>query len=225
MLSRIRTAASDARRRIENAAVLAVNSGLLYDLHPAGVIATAKLLAAGKSGPSTIYRIHGANTPNKVALTHRHRAITFSQLDRECDRVANGLKRRKLAGQSVLLMAKNRPECLTMATGASRTGSALVTISWRSTVAELVYLANHCGAKAFVFEDSLAELVAKARPELTHVAKDCFFPSRKMSPEVREIAPASALHSVDLPAPFSPTSPWISPCLMSKSTPLIAFDP
>ena len=175
VFDRLRAAASDARRRIGNAAALAVNSGLVYDLHPRGVIATAKLLAAGKSGPSTIYRIHGANTPDKVALVHRDRSLTFSELDRACDRVANGLKRRKLAGQGVLLMAKNRPECLTLATGASRTGSALVTISWRSTVAELVYLANHCGAKAFVFEDSLAELVAKARPELTHVGKDAFF--------------------------------------------------
>jgi fatty-acyl-CoA synthase len=175
VLAKIRTAAADAGRRIGNAAALAVNSGLLYDLHPAGMIATAKLLAAGKSGPSTIYRIHGANTPNKVALVHRDRKLTFFELDRECDRIANGLKRRKLAGQSVLLMAKNRPECLSMATGASRTGSALVTISWRSTVGELVYLANHCGAKAFVFEDSLAETVAKARAELVHVAKDGFF--------------------------------------------------
>ena len=175
LLGRIRTAASDARRRIGNAATLAVNSGLLYDLHPRGVLATAKLLAAGKSGPSTIYRIHGANTPDKVALIHRDRRLTFAELDRACDQIANGLKRRKLAGQSVLLMAKNRPECLTMATGASRTGSAIVTISWRSTAAELAYLANHCGAKAFVFEDSLADLVAKARPQLTTIAPDCFF--------------------------------------------------
>ncbi|MEO7097593.1 MAG: AMP-binding protein, partial [Polyangiales bacterium] len=175
VLGRIRTAAGDVRRRLGNAATLAVNSGLLYDLHPAGLLATAKLLAAGKSGPSTIYRIHGANTPDKVALVHRHRSITFAELDRACDQIANGLKRRKLAGQSVLLMAKNRPECLTLTTGSSRTGSALVTISWRSTVAELVYLANHCGAKAFVFEDSLADLVAKARPDLPNIAADCFF--------------------------------------------------
>ncbi len=172
---RLRDGALDVARRLENAAALAVNSGLIYDLHPAGVITAAKNLAAGKAGPSLLYRIHGANTPNKPALIHRAKTLSFGELDRECDRIANGLRRRGLAGKSVLVMMKNRPECLTLGTGASRVGSAIVTISWRSTPSELVYLANHCGAAALVFDESIAGTVEKAMAELPNVTKENFF--------------------------------------------------
>src|SRR5262249_4020223 len=37
--------------------------------------------------------------------------------------------------------------------------------------------------------------------------------------------PATTRISVDLPAPFSPTSPWISPARQSKSTPASACTP
>jgi len=159
-------AAQSAKDRLATATRVAVNSGLLWDLHPRGLATAARLLAAGKSGPSTIYRIHGANTPDKPALRYRDAVFTFGELDRSCDRLAAGLRRRGLAGKTILAMTKNRPEALILGTGASRVGSPLVTISWRSTPAELAYLANHCGASAIVFEDTLASVIEKARPEL-----------------------------------------------------------
>jgi len=42
-------------------------------------------------------------------------------------------------------------------------------------------------------------------------SKSTGLPSTKYSPEVRRMAPAIALHKVDLPAPFSPTSACTSP--------------
>ena len=170
-----RTALADARDRVGNVAAVALQSGLLWDLHPAGIVAAARLLAAGKSGPSTIYRIHGANTPDKPALIHHETTYTFGELDRTCDRIAAGLRRRGLAGKNVLVMMKNRPEFLTLGTGASRAGSAVVTVSWRSTPAELVYLANHCRASAIVFDESLQPTIDRARKDLATIAPDAFF--------------------------------------------------
>ena len=60
-------------------------------------------------------------------------------------------------------MMKNRPEFLEIQGGAGRIGAAGVSISWRSTAAELVYLANHCGAKAIVFEADLWHTVQQAK--------------------------------------------------------------
>jgi len=183
---RARQAATSVASRIENATALAVQSGLLWTFRPKGAATAARLLARGRSGPSTIYRIHGANTPQKVALVfdpasregranapfERH---TYGELDALCDRVASGLRRRKLAGESVLVMMKNRPEYLVLGTGASRAGASQVTISWRSTPAELAYLANHCGAKALVFDQAVAATVEKALPELSGIPRENFF--------------------------------------------------
>ena len=44
------------------------------------------------------------------------------------------------------------------------------------------------------------------------------FPRHRISPLVRAIAPDRSLIKVDLPAPFSPTTAWTSPCMTSRST-------
>src|SRR5665213_3983969 len=43
-------------------------------------------------------------------------------------------------------------------------------------------------------------------------------PLKRISPDVSLKTPANTLVRVDLPAPFSPSSAWISPGLRSKST-------
>ncbi len=182
---RIRGAVASAFGRFETAAALGVKSGFVWELRPQGALTAARLLARGKSGPSAIYRIHGANTPDKTAVVHRSsapagsggdlRALGYREMDELCDRVAAGLRRRGLAGSSVLVMMKNRPEYLILGTGASRASAAQVTISWRSTPAELAYLASHSGAKAIVFDAAVAPTIERARPELQGIADDRFF--------------------------------------------------
>jgi fatty-acyl-CoA synthase len=154
-------------QRIETAVGLAVQSGLLWELRPPGIAMAARQLSKGRSGPSALFRIHGANSPDKPAIVFRPargagRTWTYGELDRTCDRVAAGFVARGLAGSSVLVMMKNRPEYLVIGTAASRAGAAQVTISWRSTPAELAYLAGHCGAKAIVFDAAVATTVEKA---------------------------------------------------------------
>ena len=58
---------------------------------------------------------------------------------------------------------------------------------------------------------------AAALRAATSARPDC--PRSVIVPEVSVTTPAMTLVSVDLPAPFSPTSAWISPRRSSKSTP------
>jgi fatty-acyl-CoA synthase len=161
-----RASARSAASRVENAVALALKSGLLWELRPKGVLTAVKALARGRSGPSTIFRVHGANSPDKTAMVFHERRFSFGELDTWCDEIGAGLRHRGLSGQTVLVMMKNRPEYLILSTGGSRVGAATVTVSWRSTPAELVYLASHCGAKMVVFEESLAPVIERARAEL-----------------------------------------------------------
>jgi fatty-acyl-CoA synthase len=87
------------------------------------------------------------------------------------NRVAAGLKRRGLRrGESVVLMMRNRPEFLEVQGGAGRFGAAAVSVSWRSTASELVYLAQHCGAKAILFEADLWPTVEQAAKSLPSIS-------------------------------------------------------
>lgn len=166
--------------RVETAAALALQSGMAWDLGRDGLLMAARQLGRGKSGPSALYRIHGANSPGKLGLVFdsargEHVRLGYGELDDQCDRIAAGLRRRGLAGGSVLVMMKNRPEYLVLGAGASRAGTAVVTISWRSTAAELAYLAENSGARAIVFDSALAATVEKARPDLKGLAADAMF--------------------------------------------------
>src|SRR4029450_3558260 len=59
------------------------------------------------------------------------------------------------------------------------------------------------------------------RGELWGIAR----PRRRSSPASGCTAPVTTLTSVDLPAPFSPTSAWISPLLSSKEAERSAWTP
>ncbi len=91
------------------------------------------------------------------------------------NRAAAGLQRRGFRrNTSVVIMMRNRPEFLEVQAGAGRLGAAAVSVSWRSTAAELVYLAQHCGAKAIVFEADLWHVVEQAKKSLPGIAASDF---------------------------------------------------
>jgi len=132
-------------------------------------------IAKGARNPSLIFAIHGANSPDKTALLWRDRRVTYGQLDDRMNRVAVGLQRRGFRrNTSVVIMMRNRPEFLEVQAGAGRLGAAAVSVSWRSTAAELVYLAQHCGAKAIVFEADLWHVVEQAKKSLPAIAAKDF---------------------------------------------------
>ncbi len=160
--------------RLHAATRLGVRSGLAFNLTPSGIAATVSQLARGRSGPSTIWRIHAANTPHKLGLvfpssesrpSEPTRSYTYLELDQSADRLAAGLRALGLGGKTVLVMMKNRPEYLILGTGASRAGAAMVTVSWRSTPAELAYLVSHSGARALIIDAVVAATLEKARAD------------------------------------------------------------
>ncbi len=142
-------------------------SGLLFEFGLAGLRFAAGAALKGGRNPSLIFALHGANSPDKPAILWRDRRVTYGELDDRMNRVAAGLQRRGFRrNSSVVIMMRNRPEFLEVQAGAGRLGAAAVSVSWRSTAAELVYLAQHCGAKAIVFEADLWHVVEQAKKSL-----------------------------------------------------------
>lgn len=136
-------------------------TGLWKGVTPQGLYGSVRALALGGSGPSAIFRIHGRNTPNRVAFEYQGRALTYGAVDQRINALKAGLSTRGFAkGDSALSILKNSPEVLVLGSALSRLGASGVAVSWRSTVHELEYLLTHSGAKAVFFE---AELAANVR--------------------------------------------------------------
>jgi fatty-acyl-CoA synthase len=146
-------------------------SGLLYEVSLPGVRAALGALAKGGRNPSLIFGLHAANSPDRPAILWRDRRVTYAELDDRMTRAAVGLKRRGFRRNTpVIIMMRNRPEFLEVQAGAGRLGAAAVSVSWRSTASELVYLATHSGAKAIVFEADLWHAVEQAKKSLPNIA-------------------------------------------------------
>jgi fatty-acyl-CoA synthase len=169
-LAELRDTLVDMPTRVKTGARVASQSGLVFAINRRGLRALVGSIGAPRN-PSQIFKIHAANSPDKPALLWRDRSLTFGQLVERMNRAAAGLQRRGFQrNTSVVLMMKNRPEFLELQGGTGTIGAAGVSISWRSTPSELVYLANHCGAKAIVFEADLWPVVQQAKKDIPGVA-------------------------------------------------------
>jgi fatty-acyl-CoA synthase len=174
-LHQLRESLAELPERIRTGARVVRQSGLLYNFTLPGVRRAIEALASGSRNPALVFQLHAVNTPDKPALLWRDHRLTFKELDDRMNRAAIGLQRRGFRrNTSVVIMMHNRPEFLEVQAGASRLGAAAVSVSWRSTAAELVYLANHCGAKALVFQADLWPVVEEAKKSLPGIAQRDF---------------------------------------------------
>ena len=162
---------------------LRIISGTLYragafgDLGPAGIVATARTVAKGGTGPSAIFRVHGAAHPDRVAFQFEGQKLSFRDVDTRIDQLAGALRQRGFSrGDCAVLMFKNRPECLEVSAALSRIGAGPVSVSWRSTASELTYLVNHSGARGIFFEAELWPAIAPARPDMPRIDARSLFP-------------------------------------------------
>jgi fatty-acyl-CoA synthase len=147
----------------EKAAMLGrviVRTRLWEGATPRGLLGAARTLALGGSGPSAVFRIHGRNTPSRVAFEHEGHAWTFGAIDRRIDRLVAGLRARGFRpGDAAMSVLKNGPEVLVVGAAMSRLGGSSVSASWRSTPSELEYLLRNSGARAVFFQSELAGTV------------------------------------------------------------------
>jgi hypothetical protein len=107
-LRQVRDEVRATPERVKATMAMARTTGLVWELTGSGVSAVVRAQLAGGQNPSLIYRIHAKNTPDKVALVHRDRALTFAEVDARIDRLAHGLVSRGIGRKkSLILMMKN----------------------------------------------------------------------------------------------------------------------
>ncbi|MDO9018837.1 MAG: AMP-binding protein [Myxococcales bacterium] len=152
---------------------VAVRSELAEGASPEASLLAARLLGSGRAGISTIFRVRAVGDARRPAFVWRGRTIDFATVDDRVDRLAAGLRRRGLKRRdAVALVLRNRPEFFEIEGAMARVGGSAVSVSWRSTAAELRYLLGHSGAKAVFFEHDLAGVVEEAVRDLPAMTRD-----------------------------------------------------
>jgi fatty-acyl-CoA synthase len=143
---------------------VAMASGSIGALNRDAITTAAGLLARGRAGLSTIFKVRAAGEPEATAFVYDGARRSFGEVDRRIDALATGLRRRGIgARDAVCLVLHNRPEFFEIEGAMARLGGSAVSVSWRSTPAELSWLFTHCGARAVFFEHDLAPAVEEAQ--------------------------------------------------------------
>jgi fatty-acyl-CoA synthase len=98
--------------------------------------------------------------PDKTALIFRDRSLTYTELEEDCNRVANALLDigvRKY--DRVAILAHNTLDHVLTWFGCAKTGAIYLAINYMLRGKEIAYCINHSESTLFIVEDSLFDLV------------------------------------------------------------------
>ncbi|MGH9001920.1 MAG: AMP-binding protein, partial [Acidimicrobiia bacterium] len=105
--------------------------------------------------------------PDRIGALDSRRSLTFVQWDERACRLANGLLGLGLTpGDRVALLAYNCVEWMELYVGLARAGLVAVPVNFRLAGPEIVYIARHSEARAFVVQHDLVEGVLSIRDDL-----------------------------------------------------------
>ncbi|QIQ87596.1 AMP-binding protein [Erythrobacter sp.] len=108
--------------------------------------------------------------PERPAIIHGERVVTWGELDAATDRIAAGLSAGGLApGDIAGQMLRNTPDYLLAWFGCAKAGVVPVNVNYHYKERELADIAGRFGLKAIFTEGDFADLAREAAPEGTRV--------------------------------------------------------
>jgi len=117
-------------------------------------------------------RATAARFPDRTAITYRDRAITFSEFDRESNRLANGLSALHLAsGDRMALYLPNCPQYELAFYAASKLGAVACPMNPSYREREVTYHLNDSGAKVMITHATLWPVVDACRAQTPDLAR------------------------------------------------------
>ncbi|MDQ1696042.1 MAG: long-chain acyl-CoA synthetase, partial [Frankiaceae bacterium] len=125
--------------------------------------------------PLDVARPHGiaaiaAAEPQRLAIVADETRLTYGELDRRINRMANLLADRQVGhGDRVAVMLRNRPEVFVAWNAAGRLGAIPVPVSYRFTSPEVRYVVGDSGSTVFVHDGNFDAGTVDGLPEL----RDC----------------------------------------------------
>ena len=106
-------------------------------------------------------------TPEKPALIMGERVVTYEELDRKTNALANALINLGLSpGDRLAILMHNSPEILMTWSTAGKMAAIPIALNYRFKEEELAYIINDSEAKLFIYGEEFDALVQAAKPKL-----------------------------------------------------------
>ena len=120
--------------------------------------------------PTDLLAGHAQNTPDKVAVVDGDRFITYGELNRTVNRLANGLLAVGVQpGERAVWCGPNSVPVLTFLHAARKIGLVAVPLAYRFTAEEMQYVIDNSDAALVVIDAEQADRVAAVRDRLPKV--------------------------------------------------------
>jgi long-chain acyl-CoA synthetase len=104
---------------------------------------------------------------DEIAVVDGRRSVTFDELDRAADQVANGLRKWGLGpGDRVAFVGRNCLACVELMLGAARAGVVMTIVNWRLHPQELVFVISDSAPSLVVTTVEFAAAIGQL-PEVT----------------------------------------------------------
>ena len=120
-----------------------------------------------------IVEVQAARLGDKPFMLFEDRRITFADLNRQTNRVANGLKTLGVgAGVGVSIMMGNSPEWLFVYLATQKLNAYAVPVNTGLKAEGLTHIVDHSDSRALVIDDTFIDEIRKIRetlPKLAHV--------------------------------------------------------
>ena len=139
----------------------------------------------------TILRAQAVRHPDKIALICGGKRLTYRDLDRRIQRVANGLKKHGVGpGDRIVVFLSNGVEIVELFYAAFALGAIVVPVTTRLTPNELQHICLDSQPLAIVFEDgvSISE-VLQANPDAVWITTGKKLPGAVEYAELGEVDP------------------------------------
>ena len=150
--------------------------------------------------------------PNRVAVVHGRKRVSWRELRDRCRRLAGGLRSAGIGrGDTVSLLLPNIPEMLEGHYGIPMAGAALNPINTRLQDSEIAFILEHCEARALIVDTEFADLAERAlarlaNPPLVVLVED----SEGLSPSGNANLGGARSYE-DVLADGSPDFQWVPP--------------
>ncbi|MBV8951316.1 MAG: long-chain-fatty-acid--CoA ligase [Actinobacteria bacterium] len=117
-----------------------------------------------------VVRVHGAQRPDAIALTMGTRDLTFRELDRRSNQVAQALRGAGVErGDRVAFIDKNGIEWFEVTFALAKLGAVNVSVNWRLAPVEMAQIIDDAQAEVVIVGPDFVDHIDKIRAELRRV--------------------------------------------------------
>jgi long-chain acyl-CoA synthetase len=128
--------------------------------------------AASMPTVADIVRHHGRTRPDRVALYFEGQSVSYGELDRRANRVAQGLIAAGIKPQArIAILAKNDLAFFELWFGATKAGAVLVPVNFRLAPPEIAYVVNDAKAELLFVGHDFYPVIEKVRGDLVGVRR------------------------------------------------------